>query len=208
MDGCSMGTDSYFAATLTGKILRKISKEYSYKEFISKRPDDLQQTLDQIVNQLFIELRNQKNLLQLNREELLNTLLIAVIDTSNTSGEFLCVGDGLICINNQFYEFEQNDKPDYLGYHLEEDFTRWYGNQNQRISAQGIKDFSLATDGIFTFRRFDNKTYQEPGNVINFLLTHIEGNQFQNMLDQKLIDIQIDWGLRPTDDLAIVREIF
>jgi hypothetical protein len=35
MDGCSMGTDSYFAATLTGKLLRKICREISYKEFLN-----------------------------------------------------------------------------------------------------------------------------------------------------------------------------
>lgn len=27
MDGCTMGTDSYFVSTLTGKLLRKIAKE-------------------------------------------------------------------------------------------------------------------------------------------------------------------------------------
>lgn len=32
MDGCTMGTDSYFAATLTGKILRKIVKKTGYEE--------------------------------------------------------------------------------------------------------------------------------------------------------------------------------
>ena len=153
MDGCSMGTDSYFAATLTGKLLRKISKEHNYKEFMSKQDDGLPHLLEKIVRQLFQELHNQKNLLQLSREEILNTLLIAVIDISNRSAEFLCVGDGLININNELFEFEQNDKPDYLGYHLDEDFLTWYAGQKQRISVQEIKDFSIATDGIFTFRK-------------------------------------------------------
>jgi hypothetical protein len=131
MDGCSMGTDSYFAATLTGKLLRKIANEYSYKEFISKQPNDLQQTLAGIVRQLFLELRVLKNSIQLQREEILNTLSIAVIDSSKATGEFLCVGDGLICLNGEFFEFEQNNKPDYLGYHLQEDFDTWYANQQQ-----------------------------------------------------------------------------
>jgi tartrate dehydratase beta subunit/fumarate hydratase class I family protein len=38
MDGCTMGTDSYLAATLTGKLLRKIAKEIDYKEFILDVP--------------------------------------------------------------------------------------------------------------------------------------------------------------------------
>jgi hypothetical protein len=207
MDGCTMGTDSYFAATLTGKLLRKISKEHSYKEFLSKESADLKLILEQITRQLFEELRNAKNILQLEREEVLNTLLIGVIDTNNRSGEFLCIGDGLICINNQLFEFEQDDKPDYLGYHLNEDFKNWYSKQQQRISAQDIQDFSLATDGIFTFKNFDSKTYIERGNVIEFLLDNSEESTNSNMLNSKLYDIQKNWGLKPGDDLVIIRII-
>ena len=207
MDGCSMGTDSYFAATLTGKLLRKIAKEYSYKEFISKKSNDLQQTLEGIVRQLFLELRELKNSIQLKREEVLNTLLIAVIDSSNASGEFLCVGDGLICINGEFFEFEQDNKPDYLGYHLQEDFDTWYANQQQKISAQNIHDFSIVTDGIFTFRKYNNQSYQQTGNVVDLLLIEKEGYQSTNMLDRKRIEIEKEWGLKPMDDLAIIRGI-
>lgn len=207
MDGCTMGTDSYFAATLTGKLLRKISKEYSYKAFLSKESPGLQLILENITRHLFDEWRSAKNILQLERAEVLNTLLIGVIDTSNRSAEFLCVGDGLICINNRLFEFEQNDKPDYLGYHLHEDFTAWYGNQQQRVSAQDLQNFSLATDGIFTFKKFDSKTYAEPGDVINFLLVNSEEGDSNNMLDRKLLDIQTNWGLKPGDDLAIIRII-
>ena len=207
MDGCSMGTDSYFAATLTGKLLRKIANEYSYKEFISKQPNDLQQTLQGIVRQLFLELRGLKNSIQLQREEILNTLLIAVIDSSNATGEFLCVGDGLICLNGEFFEFEQNNKPDYLGYHLQEDFDTWYANQQQRVSAKHIRDFSLATDGIFTFSRYDNQTYQQAGNVAELLLIDKTDFHSTNMLDRKRIDIEKEWGLKPMDDLAIIRSI-
>ena len=31
MDGCTMGTDSYFASTLTGKLLRKIAIERRFQ---------------------------------------------------------------------------------------------------------------------------------------------------------------------------------
>src|SRR5882762_3003657 len=80
MDGCSMGTDSHLIATLTGKLLRKISLEYSYHTFITKTTDDLGFALENIVKRLFHELKNIKQLVQLNKEELLCTLLIAVID--------------------------------------------------------------------------------------------------------------------------------
>ena len=141
MDGCTMGTDSYFAATLTGKLLRKVCKEYSYKEWLTKDSASLQLTLEQITRLLFEELRSAKNILQLERDEVLNTLLIGVIDTGNRSGEFLCIGDGLICINRQLFEFEQDNKPDYLGYHLNEEFNSWYNKQQQRIGCAAYSGF-------------------------------------------------------------------
>ena len=208
MDGCTMGTDSYFAATLTGKLLKKVCKEYSYKEFLSKDSAGLQLTLEQITRQLFEELRSAKNILQLERDEVLNTLLIGVIDTEHRSGEFLCIGDGLICIDGQLFEFEQDNKPDYLGYHLNEEYSSWYNKQQQRITAQNIQDFSLATDGIFTFNRFDNKTYASPGNVVEHLLIDVAESNNSNMLNSKLLDIQNNWGLKPGDDLALIRTIF
>ncbi|OQP63081.1 hypothetical protein A3860_03665 [Niastella vici] len=203
-----MGTESYFAATLTGKLLRKISKEYSYKEFFSKESVGLQLILERITKQLFEELRSAQNILQLEREEVLNTLLIGIIDTNQRTGEFLCIGDGLICINNRLFEFEQDNKPDYLGYHLHEDFDSWYGKQQQRIFAQDLQDFSLATDGIFTFKKFDSKPYEEHGDVLEFLLADTAGSNNSNMLNRKLYDIQTNWGLKPGDDLAIIRIIF
>jgi hypothetical protein len=207
MDGCSMGTDSYFTSTLTGKLLRKISRELNYREFLSGESDSLKQILENVLKQLFSELRHFKNSLQLEREELLNTLLIAIIDTNDCSGEFLCVGDGLICINTHYIEYEQNDKPDYLGYHLNEDFNSWYENQQQRTSMKGIKDFSLATDGIFTFKKFDNKIYKDPGNLVDLLLVDTSNCEHQNMLERKLMEVQTEWGLMPTDDLAIIRGV-
>jgi hypothetical protein len=114
------------------------------------------------------------------------------------------VGDGLICLNGEF--FEQNNKPDYLGYHLHEDFDTWYVNQQQRVSTQQIRDFSLATDGIFTFSRYNN-LYQQAGNIAELLLIDKAGYQSTDMLDSKRIEIEKEWGLKPMDDLAIIRGV-
>lgn len=207
MDGCSMGTDSYFMSTLTGKILRKIAKELQFKEFVEKSSEPPSELLKSILKQLFDHLRNLKNTLQLERDEILSTLLIAIIDVTTKTGEFMCIGDGVICIDGQLYDFEQNNKPDYLGYHLNEDFEYWFANQKQRISKHGIRSISLSTDGIFTFSKFDIGIYDEPGNIIDFLLKDNTGSNSVNMLSQKMIEIKTNWGLKPTDDLAIIRVI-
>ena len=207
MDGCSMGTDSYFPSTLTGKILRKIAKEFQFREFVEKNEKRNQELLKLITQQLFEQLHYVKNYLLLEREEILNTLLLAIVDTSEKKGEFLCVGDGLICINGELIEFEQDNRPDYLGYHLSENFETWFAGQKQRISRAGINDFSLSTDGIFTFGRFDNAIYSREGNIIDTLLINDDGNASPNMLNSKMIEIKTNWGLKPADDLAIVRVI-
>ena len=36
MDGCTMGVDSYFISTLTGKLLRKIGRQHDYFEYYKK----------------------------------------------------------------------------------------------------------------------------------------------------------------------------
>jgi protein phosphatase 2C-like protein len=207
MDGCTMGTDSYFAETLTGKILRKIAKEYEFKEFVKKVQNSPELLIKMVLKQLFEHFRNFKNQLQLEREETLTTLLIAIVDIAEKSGEFMCIGDGLICIGDQLFEFEQDNRPDYLGYHLNDDFESWFTSQHQKISKTGIESFSLSTDGIFTFKEFDTGTYDKPDNIIDFLLLDEEGSDNSNMLNSKMIEIKATWGLKPTDDLAIIKVI-
>lgn len=208
MDGCTMAKESYFASTLIGKILKKIAKEISYKSFVEGKNTANEVLLKKVVQQLFEELKNVKNILFLEQEELLSTLLIAVVDIPKRRGEFLAVGDGLVCINGEVIEYEQDDKPDYLGYHLNEDFEEWYSLQKQKQSIEQIQDFSISTDGIFTFKRFDHQEYQPSRDLIDFLLKDNVGSQNQNMLKKKVFEIEKNWGLKPSDDLGIIRIIF
>jgi hypothetical protein len=54
-------------------------------------------------------------------------------------------------------------------------------------------------------KKFDNKTYTESGDVVKFLLVDTEESNNSNMLNRNLYDIQTNWGLKPGDDLAIIR---
>jgi hypothetical protein len=207
MDGCTMGTDSYLASGLTGKILRKIAKEINYRSFIEKTEIDLQFLLKEIIGKLFQELRLIKNQIQLERDELLNTLILVLVDLNSNIAESITIGDGLIFCNGQSFEYEQNDKPDYLGYHLDSDFEDWYAKQNQRLSLKNIKDLSLSSDGIFTFKKYkiNSSTNKYPNDFIDFLLTDCIGFENENMLKRKMMIISDDWGYKPTDDIGIIR---
>lgn len=121
MDGCTMSTESVFASILFGKILRNIAKEKFYEEFVVGNHTQLKDKLKEVVKLLIEKIRLVKNQLGLEINELLSTLIIGIIDTQGAKAEFLIIGDGLICKDGELFEYEQGNKPDYLGYHLSED---------------------------------------------------------------------------------------
>ncbi|MEZ4989360.1 MAG: protein phosphatase 2C domain-containing protein [Saprospiraceae bacterium] len=210
MDGCSMGTDSYFASTLIGKLLRKIGKAFHYKEFVSKDQHSCSEYLLLIMSELFTELAELKNKLQLEREELLSTLILGIINHQARTGSILTIGDGLVCYNGQLIEYEQDDRPDYLGYHLAEAFPEWYEGEHQKLDLKNIEDLSILTDGLYTFKPFDSGEYKpmDQFEIMELLLINRQDQHSENMLKKKLLNIEKEMGLRPTDDLTIIRLIF
>ena len=130
--------------------------------------------LKEIIRQLFNQLRDLKNQLHLDIEEILSTMILGIIDINFREGELITIGDGLISHDGEIIEYEQNNKPDYIGYHLDEDFDTWFSKQNQILSLKEINDLSISTDGIFTFKNFDNEQYPFKSNneIIDFLLKY------------------------------------
>lgn len=208
MDGCSMGTESHFTSTLISKILKKISKELFYTEFLEPQETVLKNVLDNVVEALFEELKYVKNLLSLETMELLSTLLLVVYDEKLKTAEVITIGDGLVVCNTKVIEYEQGDKPDYLAYHLQDDFKNWYHNFNQKLSLKDVEDLSIMTDGIYTFKRLGNSTdYEEVSEMINYLSVDTSMTNHENMLQGKMIFLEKEKSLRPMDDLAIIRII-
>jgi hypothetical protein len=206
MDGCTMGKESVFASTLIGKILRKIAKEKFYTEFVNQEKTNINNTLKEVLKSLFIELKSVKNTLGLETEELLSTLILGIVDPEKSKAEFVVIGDGLICVDEEIIEFDQDDKPDYLGYHLSENFDVWYDGQEQNLSINTFQDLSICTDGIYTFKNFlvskDQKSEKE---IIKYLLIDTEGSEKENMLVNKVRQLKDTLKHVVTDDLAIIR---
>ena len=208
MDGCTMGTDSYFVSTLTGKLLRKIAKEKGYKELYNVETHfDIEDCLKSIIKELYKELTITKNQLMLDQNELLTTLIILLVDKKENNGIALVIGDGLVSINGKTIEFDQDNKPDYLGFHISEDFETWYSLQKQKILFNDIQDISIATDGIFMFTPVKNVDTTETINPIDFLLADKSNEEDDDMLNVKLKRLEHNYGLKPTDDFAMVRLI-
>jgi len=206
LDGCTMGTESVFASMLYGKILRKIARDFFYQEFATKGSMELKDTLKAVTKELMAETRRTKNQLGLETNELLSTLIVGIIDSKKNQAELLAVGDGLICKDGEIIEYEQDDKPDYLGYHLSEDFETWYQQQEQRLSISGFADLSICTDGIYTFKNFGNKGSQlTEREIFNYLLLDNEGAEFDGFLERKVRTLKENMHHVVTDDLAVIR---
>ncbi|WP_103867438.1 protein phosphatase 2C domain-containing protein [Aquimarina sp. I32.4] len=206
LDGCTMGTESAFASMLYGKILRNIAKNKFYEEFVSDKTVDLKSKLKEVVKLLIEETKQIKNQLGLETNELLSTLIIGIVNTKDSKAEFLTIGDGLICKDGELIEYEQNDKPDYLGYHLGDNFEDWYKDQDQKLSVSEFKDLSICTDGIFTFKNLENKAKQKSENeIIEYLLIDNKDSEFDNFLDRKIRLLKDRYNHIVTDDLAIIR---
>lgn len=207
MDGCSTAMDSHFASTLTGKILRKIIIEMGYKALYDKDKQNLDEELKEIVKGLFEELKFVKNHLMLDEKELLATLILLIYDITADEGLVLAVGDGVVCINGNITEFDRNNKPDYLAYHLHENFEDWYSAQSQKIFFDGMNDVSIATDGISSFLKIKKTDSDEKINFTEYLMIDHQNSDTEEMLNRKLKQLEHQYGVKPTDDLAIIRMI-
>ncbi|HPK09121.1 MAG TPA: hypothetical protein PK246_02200 [Saprospiraceae bacterium] len=149
-------------------------------------------------------------MLDLNSDELLSTLIMAIIDTEKAVAEFAIAGDGIINLNGQLIEYDNDNKPDYVGYYLNIDKRLWFQNKTEKLSATGIIDLSIATDGIFTFKNFDGKLYPNITQEEIMYRFFVDRSDLENSnkLKKKLIDINNIYGQKPSDDLTMIRVMF
>ena len=202
-----MGVDSHLISTLMAKILRKIAKNSYCKEFATKKQLSNPDLLKSVCQQLFLDLNDIKNKVQLEREEMLATLILMILDTQKWNASIITVGDGVIVCNTQVIEYQQDNRPDYLGYHLAKPFDTWFAQHPQFNHFKNIQDISLATDGILTFSRFDNRPNIVEKDAIAHLLMDKQGIEKDKMLHLKMLHLQNDCGLKPTDDLGLIRVV-
>lgn len=209
MDGCSSGIDSHFASQLIAKILKKIAHEETYLSFAQNMHKSNKDLLNDISKKLFKQLVEIQQLLQLSKYELLSTVMLVIANTEKQTAELLIAGDGLVCIDGKFIEFENDNVPNYPAYHLHSDFQFWFENQTIRKSIPSFKDISISTDGIFTFSAFDQLSYPHISEkqIMHALFKEYPTDENHNILHKTLVNIEKTFGLKPNDDLSIIRLI-
>lgn len=208
MDGCTNGIESHFASTLVGKLLRKICLAEGYKELY--KPSSISSPeiqLKTILNELFRELNITKSQLLLDEKELLTTLIILLANKQTGNGIVMAIGDGIVSINGTTTNFDQDNKPDYLGFHLDDNFDTWYNGLTQKLAFDRIHDISIATDGIETFTRVAKPTSIDEIDPIRFLTQNDDNRSNEDMLYMKLKTLEHKYGQKATDDLAMIRII-
>jgi len=209
MDGCSSGTDSHLASSLIGKLLRKAAKQQAYREYAQKKKLDLSSVLERISLQLFEDLCLLNGLLDLRSDEILSTLILGIVDIEDSSAELIVVGDGVIHTNGETFEYENDNKPDYIGYHLNMDKHLWYQTRTTKKTIKKFEELTISTDGIHTFKNFDGKRYPDFGEdeIMKAFFEDTSDLENSNKLKATLIRIKEEYGLIPSDDLTMVRVV-
>ena len=219
-DGCSGGGESHFASALFGKSIKAqlinfegISLEMYSTETLSK----------DLIYGTIPYLNNIKNVFKLSNNELLTTILLFVFDKRNKSVNFVCVGDGVIAVkNNNDYtipiNISQNNKPRYITYFLDptedvneenlnisnlSDFSKWWEKEPYKLYLESVSDFTIATDGINTFKNSKNDIDYDP---IKFLTEDLKFVKNEVMLPRKY-NILKNNGWSNMDDIGMVRMI-
>ena len=196
-DGCSGGVDSHFASSLFKKILRKVIEE---SLVFKGTPNEISKI---VLNKFFISLIAIKNILTLNLDEILSTIVFSITDLSTKESFIIVSGDGAYMINEELVEVDQNNQPDYIAYHLNKTFENvWSTFYTQNYS--DVDDISVVSDGIFTFKNEGILSIEEP---INSLLKEQKLIKSEAMLP-RLCNILDRKGYYHYDDLSIVRLIF
>lgn len=207
LDGCSAGTDGHFASALVAKTLRKIARQTNQRTFAERRQPTTNELLRETLRTLFADLRRLNANLALGHDELLTTLGLAVVDRQGPRAELLTVGNGVIGCDGEIVEYDHDNKPDYLGYHLHDDFDDWWAAQPQRIVCENFLDLALATDGLLSFRPFSHDSYRPvtQDELTAFLFSVRDDGETDTFYRRQMIYVKDKFGLEATDDLTIVR---
>lgn len=201
-DGCSSGKNSHFASALFGKSIISAAEWMVF--------NNNQVILKKIVYQAFSLIDETKDILNLQTEELLSTIIVMLINEETKKADILAIGDGLVSVNHQITNIDQNNQPDYPIYHFDEiktfdDFSEYYSKQLAFLNVD-VEDITISTDGINSFM-LQGQNSAEDFNVIDYFVKDefLKGNPA--MLSRKHNIISKKYSLENTDDLAIIRVI-
>ncbi len=209
MDGCSSALESHFASSLYKKSLHKSAR---ILKNMNELDDDfnleemkLREIANFMLKQLFGDLSKSKRLFFLETTELLTTLILMVYDGS--TGELLICssGDGLYVVNEEIYEIDQDNRPDFLGYHLNEDFGGLDATFIESRTFENARDVAVSTDGIQKLSQAGGRLSPDldPADLLLLQDPGPDGENFLLNRYEKLLKM----GYLALDDISLIRVI-
>lgn len=202
MDGCSAGIDSHFASSLLGKILHKIQLSLSDQKEIDLITAPSEAIGEYFAKNLFHNFTNINNYLQLDYVESLSTIILLVYHTERKESWIMASGDGYVAIDKKITKIDQNNRPDYMAYHLHKGFVEWFKNHVQIFQNRSVNNVAISTDGIgsfFSMRSFVKADIDTATELLTFPIRH------QKDLESKIEYFYTEFGLTPYDDVCIIR---
>ncbi len=202
-DGCSSGIDSYFASKLYANIYKKTVGELD--EVITGIPG-----FPDLVRIYFSNLARVIHEIGLDTEETLSTAVLFMYETETARLQVRFFGDGVVYSNNNSLEVFNNDEdnqPNYIGYKLNEtgkanDFNNHW--EAAKSFNNITRDFSVATDGIFSFRKTNDNAPDFP--IERYLVQDEFLKKNPASLKRKLNIIR-NKGYEHYDDVTLIRVI-
>jgi hypothetical protein len=206
MDGCSSGKDSYFASALFSKLIAKACKTLPY---LSKIQPGLQLTEmtpqhlgEFILSQVFYDVKKTNQKFLIDEIELLTTLIIAVVNIPSKKAWLNISGDGFFAFNDQITEIDQNNRPDYMTYHLDLPFEKWLGNHTKSYEFSNLNNLTIASDGVNKLMDYKGNRKNTEDNIEKLLAINSNANQPLSKIYDELTSKK---KLIPYDDIGIVR---
>ena len=208
MDGCSMGNHSHFASALVGKILNKIIREMGFQEFYGEMlPLDqipLPKLGKMIVRRIHEEMRKLANQLHLDQLDLLTTINLSLVNHATNLAWAIVIGDGVIVADDKIIEIEQGNRPNYMAYHLAEDFDGWYAGEQNSFGFNDIQQLIICSDGVVSFEKMDKSKPDPDQSVESYLLMNTEFEETQHPFDKRIEKLNESHGFIGTDDISII----
>ncbi|WP_136481761.1 protein phosphatase 2C domain-containing protein [Cognatitamlana onchidii] len=209
MDGCSSAKDSHFSSALFSKSIHKSCRMLPQMKEIVEDFDLATMELNEIGNfilkQLFDDLKKTKRLFFLSTEELLSTLSLLIYNHDTLKACIKISGDGLFAINGRITSIDQNNVPNFLGYHLAKNFEDVKLSAIATYNFENANDVCIATDGIDKLRK-DLKNPEEINETRYAFLVEKPSKKSDLFFEKQYKKLALK-GFTLYDDLSIMRII-
>jgi hypothetical protein len=214
-DGCSGGTDSHFASTLFQKTFKDVLA--NLHEMLNREDGSIENNAKFLVYMMSRKMNEVKQVLHLETVELLSTLILCTINKNTRECLITAFGDGYYHVdgteafikNTRFLHKENGENmPDYIAYDLDAianygDFETWFASKSEKHRFENVKNVSIASDGIDTFKTF--KETAQKVNPVDYLVKDEELLSAKKMLAKKCNKLYNIYCMAHTDDLSLIR---